>query len=1342
MKRIILLSTILLSCLELFSMKTPYRSYTVTDGLSNSSVKAIYQDNMGYIWLGTRDGLNRLDGYEVKNFFYKSDTNVKQSNDIVSITSDRQGRMWIGTFNGVTVFDPFSEKYLDISIMYQGEELPKGVVVGVWIAPDEAVWVATKIGVYVMHDRRCTRLDEFRGLDINSMAPGGNNQLLLSVSGRGIARLDTETMKAFYDINGDNYQAFLKILQDSKGRTWLASGLDNVLLYQPQNHSVTKIKTLLPVDATSWKGQIHDMLVYNDSILLFATDNGLWAMNERTHAIRRQLGEWQPSGLFGSCRLMSLYEDRQGGLWAGTFNEGVLFYHPRQYLFRYHPLTTDPFHSVRVNGQLIEGEGKLWIGHNEGICTLDLKDGHVNEIRLSDEQSQMATKNEVYHMFPYEADQILFYILNKGIYSLNMKTSTVCREITVLSSERQVRSMAKDSVGNIWIAEDELTCYDPHTKILNRSFTTNQDGSTRFMLTQDLLAYGTSMLVGGRTSGVWHFNYSPNEQAPYFKGDHTGFEEVENKNVSVLYQDKNKNVWVGTFDSGVYCYEPQKKTIEHFGVEQGLIHNSVCGVVEDRKTGDIWISTIIGLSRLSFNDLKIVNYTCDTAFPLNEVSRKALLQTKEGRIYVGGNNGIAEFDPQELVKWEEGEKPIVYLSSINSLASDNQTEQVKYDNARSLEHVELSYKNAAVVIKFSSLDYIFPKAYRYAYRMDGLDNNWNYSDRNEVVYSHLSAGHYTFYVKACNSDGIWGQETTVNVIVHPPVWLTLWAKVIYVLLSLMIIALALYYWYKRKTDKYKRKIEEIKKENVERNYRMKMELFTNFSHELRTPLTLITGPVEDILQDDTLPERFLYPMKQIYKNSNRLLLLVNQLMDFRKLEYGAMQLRLSRVNLGVFLTGQIDSFSDLLKKKELTIGYTNNYYGEELWIDIDLMEKVLFNLLSNAVKHSPKGTRILVRSVARESSVVISVKDCGEGISKENISKIFDLFFQVEQGGKSNLFGSGIGLNMAQYAVKLHKGKIWVESTLGCGAEFFVELNLGKECFAEANVEFVENDEDTYLKKIKRECITPIEEKNVKQKEGEKRPHILLVEDDDDMRQYTSLLLSKQYVVNTASNGKKALEIAVEQVPDLIVSDVMMPVMNGVELCKAVKDEKITAHIPVVLLTAKVLSEHIEEGYEALADDYVLKPFIPKVLLAKLDSILKNRNRLRLIFREKLDSIEVPVAELSAQDSFIQEVMDLIREKAHEPELSVNDLYETLNMGRSQFFRKVRAISNVSPNKLIQNVRMKLAVEMLATGQYSISEVAYSVGYSDPSYFGKVFKATYGIAPTSYLKQHDKSVIS
>lgn len=602
----------------------------------------------------------------------------------------------------------------------------------------------------------------------------------------------------------------------------------------------------------------------------------------------------------------------------------------------------------------------------------------------------------------------------------------------------------------------------------------------------------------------------------------------------------------------------------------------------------------------------------------------------------------------------------------------------------------------------------------------------------------LPAGIYTFQVKVCSSDGVWGDAiTSLPLIVNPPVWLSVWAKMLYSLLVLFMIYLILRYYYMKKTAKYRLKIEEIKKENIERDYKMKIELFTNFSHELRTPLTLIKGPAEDILYDEALPRKFVYSVKQILKNSNRLLLLVNQLMDFRKIEHGAMQLNLSNVNMVSFMTERIDSFSELLQKRGIVIRYTNDYYGSNWWIDADLMEKVIFNLLSNAIKHSKDDSVIKVVSSAEGDKLLLSVQDYGEGISQENIDKIFDPFFQVKQGSMSNMFGSGIGLNLAKYVVSLHHGKIWAESVVGQGTTFFIELQLGKEQYTKDDVVYVEGDSVDKTFALEKESLKPIGEplcEDTNPNETDEAPVVLVAEDDEDLRKYLVLQLSASYKVIEAANGRAALELALEKFPDIILSDVMMPEMNGLEFCEQVKSNPKLAHIPFVMLTAKVLDEHIKEGYSVLADDYILKPFNITVLKAKVESIIKNREQLRRLFGEKMSAIEVPMPEIAAVDPFMDKLIELIKEKASDSELQVSDLYEAMGYGRIQFFRKIKAVSGISPNKLIVNIRMKMAADMLRENQYTISEIAYQTGFSDPSYFSRVFKSVFQITPKEYQK--------
>lgn len=1310
-----------------------YRKYSIRNGLSNTSVKAIYQDSTGYIWLGTKDGLNRFDGTEIKTYYNVNNKNERISNDIVSITGDNKGRIWIGTFNGISLFDTHKEQFIKIDSIYKGER-PRGVTVGTWISPNKSIWIATKVGIYIFTENECICPSKFKGMHINSMIAVKDSIILLNIVKKGIFAINTKTLN-LSKVNGVyDHNKYYKIFNDGKGNTWITSDMYNMYIYDNKNNKLNKIKIDIPIsiidDYSKW--QIHDLKAYGTSKILLSTDNGLWVYDKKNKNITRNIENWIFSKDFTNNRLMSLYEDNQGGLWAGTYDEGVLYYHPNLSLFKLHEIKSEEKQNLRINGQLIHYNNKLYVATNDGIHSFIIKEGHIEKI--SKENKWLKGEN-VYYLF-LNNNQILLYILNKGLFSLDIHTNKITRFIPSLSPERQIRAIAKDSLGGLWIAEDELSRYSDESKALNRSFTTNYDGDTRFMLTQDLLAYGSSMLVGSRTSGIWKFEYQKYALPEYFKGAHKEFDYLGDKNVSTLYLDNKGYLWIGTFDSGIYRYCPKDNSVKHFNTEKRLAHNLVCAILEDRKTGDIWVSTATGISKITYPQLNVLSYDENSGFPISEVTTKTLVQLDNKNICVGGNNGLVEFNPESLNNLKRETSPETQITSISSYASKNWMNQVKFDNVESLSNVNLSYDNATIIIKYSVLDYVFPHAYNFAYLMDGLDTDWLYSNKNECSYSHLPAGNYKFRIKSCGIDGVWGKETIIPITVYPPIWLTLWAKIAYAIIIFTLIVSILTYTYKLKTKKYKQRIKDIEEENRERNNRMKQELFTNFSHELRTPLTLISGPVEDILNDKELPNKFIYPMRLIHKNANRLLLLVNQLMTIRKLDYGMIHLELSQIDLPTFLIEQINSFDGLLKKMNIQIVYKNDFHGNNLWVDCDLLEKLIFNLMSNAIKHSKPNSKICINSYKENDNIIISVKDFGDGISKENIDKIFDLFYQVEKSDKAEFYGSGVGLAIVQYVVKLHNGHIRVESDPGKGTEFFISLPLGNKHFEGQNVKYINKQNENSPMHILQECIEPIQaEIYPTKKTTEIIPRLLLVEDDNDMSQYISSLLKNKYNITTARNGKEAFDIAITKIPDIIVSDVMMPIMDGVELCRAIKSELSTAHIPIVLLTARVLTEHVVEGYEAMADDYILKPFSSNVLLYKLDSILKNREKLKQIFSKNIETLEVPLSEIKIEEIFLKQVIDFIKNNINNPELSVSDLCNEFGMSRSLFFQKMKAVSDISPNKLIQSIRMKTAIEMLKKGERSITEIAYSVGYSDSSYFSKVFRATYGVPPSNYINQ-------
>lgn len=1332
-----ILISFLFAIIECWTM-TPYKTYSVADGLPNSTVKAICQDSLGYMYFGTRNGLARFDGYEFRNYNYSNQKeNMVYNNDITCLTKDKKGLIWIGTFNWITLFDPFSEEFVELDLQYPDNgSVPKGVVTGIFIDEGNRIWISLKTGLYVLDGKKVNLVKALKGAAINSMGSCDKENLLLEIMGKGLALFNIHSQELRYVDEsqiGKRPMAY-KIFRDSKEKVWVGAESNSLFLYQPDKEALVLTRTGINKEIGYENDQIHDIIEYNDSIILLGTDNGLLAVNSITNSYYKNISDILPVNRLHGSRIMSLNKDKQGALWVGTFNKGVRYCNPDRYYFNYLQSGVRKMPG-NIIGNLIESDGSLLIGHEQGISVMDMKTGDVSVIDFPQLNARHA-KTELFFMYQGLPHVSYVHFLNKGTFLFHTDNLSVGKNIGIPSTS-QVRSMMKDKNGNIWMAEEELSVFNPLTGEVNANLSTNFNNVTNFMLTQDLLLrYNGNMLVGTRTNGIWEYAYDE-LTGKYLNGEKLDIEPLKDKNINVLFEDSKYNVWAGTYGSGLYQYNPEEKKYKLFNVDNGLVHNSICGILEDDDNGDIWVATLNGLSKIEYGTERIINYTVKTGFPLEEVSRKAFLKGSNGLFYVGGSNGLASFNPK-LFKEKRIDSPIVKISLVKSLNTTDNKERNRFDDFNSLQQIEFPFNHSSIIVKFSTLNYFFPLGNRYAYKLIGLDEDWKYTERNEAVYTNLSEGNYVFAIKASDNEGVWSDKVTeISIVIHPPLWRTVWAKLLYVLLFSVLLYFIAQYFYNKKTLKYKQQISRIEKENIEQYYQMKLELFTKFSHELRTPLSLITGPTEDILNSKSLPENLLAPVRLIHKNANRLLLLVNQLMDFRKIEHGSMILKVRKINIDSFLTEQIDNFTALAGKKNIGLTFQNQYWGRDVWFDSEMMEKVIFNLISNAIKYTNAEGEIIIASKEKEGHLLISVKDNGEGIPPEYQEKIFNPFFQVHPRSNPKVFGSGIGLNFAKYIVNLHGGEIWVSSEHGGGAEFFVRIPLGVDHFDPTHTEIEEFvNEELSDSGLARNKDLSVNSEECTEHHTENMTWILVIEDDDDLRQYIVSLLSEEYLVMEASDGKMALSLAIDKMPDLIISDIMMPQMSGIELCNLVKEDIRTAHIPVILLTAKAMREHIQEGYEALADDYILKPFDSKLLKVRVRNLIDNRIQLRKVFSNQLTTLDVSTVELSSNDQFMEKMIEVIKSRIDDSNLSINDLSQEMGVSRAQLFRKIKAISDLSPNKLILNIRIKMAVDYLKKNQYTISEVAYKTGFSDPAYFSKIFKGIFNITPSDYVKTH------
>lgn len=1314
----------LLLVLPVVSLSAGSRT-SMSEGLSNNSVKAIYQDVYGYMWFGTKNGLNRYDGYEIKSYYY--DDGTTQKNDIVSIFADSDGMMWLGTFNGVVLFDSYTNRFVDLDSRFSGE-FPEGVVTGMFIRDTSDIWVATKKGLYRFRNGVCAPVTDFKGKHINAMGYGGDDYILMDVVSEGLYCMNTVNGEINeVEVKGSAHRSAANVIVfDGSAAAWLFATEGEIVRYDRIEGTARMLGNPL---SASRDNEIHSAICSGGSTMLLAADSGVLCLDANTAELKDY---FQNSSFKASRRIMSLFRDEDENLWMGSFEDGFRIYNRRMDGIRNIAL---PFaDNDRVVSDMLEVAGKLVVGCHDKVILYDIRSKRTVVIPIEKFPGVMS-RNTIYTMSRFSKDEVVVYVLNSGMFVLNVRSFSIRRLDVGLEPESQIRAVREDAEGNLWMAADELVRYRRRDNSLFHDFSTNQTGYTRYMLTQTIfMEKDGSMLVGTRNNGIWRYQYNKHGATRYSDAVRIGGQRLAGTNVVQIYVDTKERIWIGTFGSGLFVCDRNGAIIREISAAGS--HKTICGIVEDGD-GNIWVSTYDGLSKIDSDTFKLFNCDSRNGYPQMENSYGALVYGSDALIYVGGSNNVCVIEPTAM--FDSGESHVAArYSSIECLRSREDALYQDFSSLEQMEDIVFGHKNTSLKIKFSSQKYLYQNACLYAYRLDDSSERWTIINDNEVVLSNLSYGKHILQVKCSDEYGVWGEEVNqLEFRIKPPFYLSEWSVALYVVLMLVLIVLFCRYMVQRKRTNYEKLVSQIEKENIEKTYNMRMELFTQFSHELRTPLTLIKDPVEEILADRSFPEKYRYTMMQIEKNAGKMLLLVNQLLDMRKIEHGDLKLNLSRLDCRSFLTEQAENFQSAAQRRSITLLHHCDCDPEDLWCDAGLMDRVMANLISNALKYTPAGGTIEMGiTLHGKDKVRMLVKDTGIGIAKENIDKIFDPFYQISSV-ETKSFGSGIGLTLARYIVNLHKAKIWVESEPSKGSRFIVELQRGIEHFSgDEKVFSGHNFNIQMLPSVSAMDAQPFEA-DVDDDATEK-PVVLVVEDDDELKRYIADRLKRHYNVIEAEDGEKGLELAVKTIPDLIISDIMMPNTDGLELCRKIKEGIATSHIPLILLTAKSLHENIEAGYSVLADDYVLKPFSMKVLIAKCRSLIANRNKLKQKFSEEISRTDIS-SEALQQDPFLAKVMELVTANIESADLNVKMLYTEMGMSRAQFFRKIKSISTLSPNKIVMNIRMNLASEMLRQGTMNVSEVAYRTGFSDPAYFSKVFKSVYDVSPINYQKKYAKN---
>jgi len=1333
-----------------------FSALTIKEGLSQLTVTAIFQDSKGMMWFGTRDGLNSYDGKSFKVYkLNKNDNRV--DNHIVAICEDADKNLWIGTTNGLVCMQYISG---EITSYFHDKNDPASLSDNYVfaLASDKSgrIIVGTKSGLNIFDKTSGNFVKYFfngilKSNHIRSLCVSKDESMYIGTVSQGLLQVD-KNMNLINQYKIDNLPVEKQVnvvFEDKSGLIWFGGINKGLCVLNPGNKTLQRFT-------------INDVIKDNNNIraieddgkgnLIIGTFNGLYLFNKATAKFTAFSELYIPGGGINHYSILATKYDNAGTLWVGTYAGGASSYHPniKRFTF-YNPAEQNKYTSVI--GMMIEDKNKnLWIAsEGTGLIGWNVNNRKFTFNLIEPENESNYTKNIIKSIL-YDGDNIYCGTSNSEIYLFNIKTRKF-KFLHKLDEERKViYNILKDKDGNLWAGatgdKTGLYCIKKDGQIQS-VFNSEKNKNYTFNGVRSLLLLSDNvLLVGTRFDGLFLFDYAKNIVKPIPLVTKNEKSTADSKYVTSIFKDSKNSIWIGTYGKGVYNYTEKEGIIAHYTKNNGLLDENVCSIIESDNR-NIWIASKSAIAELNTETNKIKNFSNKNGISLLETSMQAAFKSTDGRLFFSGSNGFISFFPQNL-SLNEFVPPVIFTSFVvnNVPVEINDSSEILNQNLNTIDQINLKYNQSNIAISFAALNYIFPEHNTYAIKLVGVDDYWtNIGSRNEMNYANLAPGKYTFMVKAANNDGVWNNSPiSLHIQISPPFWKTWWAYSFYFLLVIAAFVVVLYYLNLKHNLEARIALKQLEKDKSDEFNKERILLFTNLSHEMRTPLTMILTPLLDLIdKSELLTPLYKESLQLIQKNANRLLLLVNQLMDFQKTESGKMKLAVSENDMVDFLSEVYLSFNELAKTQKINFQFENAYDKMLVYFDENLFEKVCFNLISNAFKFSKENGSVKlglkrISTTDRSSfpkkaqedlkdlkgdGLMITFEDNGLGISGENLKEIFTPFFQVQASVKKIQSGSGIGLSLTRSIVKLSHGTIWATSELNTGTTFTVVIPIEKENFVD--VEFAGVKPKFTIDEPVEIPLNPVDSKN---------KTVLVIDDDDDIRQFIANSLSKTYKTLTAVDGKQGLEIAIAEMPDIVLCDVMMPHITGIELCKNLKANIKTGHIPIILITSRALSMQIQEGFNAGADEYITKPFRTSNLLLKINTLIQNRERLKNVYSKKFSLESLGIEVVSSDERFMTRINEIIQNNFSNQELDIDFIASELGMSRTNLYRKVKSLTNLSTIDLIINIRLLTAKRMLIESDLSIAEIAYETGFNSPAYFTTSFKKQYGITPKEFIERN------
>lgn len=1342
--RVLLSFAGILMCLFTYSQDLPVRYIGIDQGLSNNAVTSIYQDHSGFMWFGTYDGLNRYDGYEFKVFrSIIGDSHSLRTNIIDAVAGDAQDNIWVGTGKGLVVYDPTKGHFTSrdfLSPLTGKRQKITANILKLKLINNETMLVGTQYAGLMVFDKNgetAYQVPYSSGKkDIDYMVRAmahceGQDFVWVFIEEKGLHQFNLKN-KTFRLIN-DQIRSARCLAFDKKGTLWLAN--DNGL-YQYFQHSNVYSGNFVRIRAT-----IMDISADKNNTLWIASDGtGLWTLPEGAPYASLYL---KSSGevAINSNAVYSVFEDRNERKWIGTLRGGVNVIEPSRNAFSHIFYNKWNAQSKIVEDFILsfceDEKGNLWIGTDgAGLRYWNRRLNIYDEYKHESWNPKSVSSNFITKIAKDFNGDIWASTWFAGVNRFNKNNNTF-RRYTFFNP------VTRNTENNVWLV------FEDSKKTLWAS-TTNDGCLYRFNRQKDTFELfdvnvsNVLTLIEDRDGTLWAGNYTTLVKIDTKERRHKFF--PIGYAVRSLYEDSLRNIWIGTQDGGLFCLNQETDTLRHFTANDGLPNNTILGILEDNKH-NLWLSTFRGISRFSPDKMTFHNFTESDGLQSNQFSFNAATVLSTGEFAFGGINGFNIFYPDSIISKKSDHQLFITGININNVPIERNAAYINERSGSQIKEITLPIDSAVLSIDFVALDYSANDKINYAYYLEGWDKGWNYTNKIRTAnYSKLHEGSYIFQVRTSTPDGTWTKGTALlKITVLPPWYRTWWAWVLYAIA--VLLALYKYVRYTKWSErlKYEIKLAHLENQKEKEVAERKLSFFTNISHEFRTPLTLIIDPLSQLVKTNT-ETRTNNNLSVAYRNARRLLSMVDQLMLFRKADSGHDELKISQIDISQLCKGVFNCFTQLAAARNIHFAFLDSNHPVEIYGDYEKLEIVFFNLLSNAFKFTPDYGEISLHVDETNEEAIIRVEDSGCGIAPEQQQKIYEKYNRGNSLSAFSTSGFGIGLYLVKYFIDCHKGKIQCNSELRKGTSFTVSL-LKKNTELTPGGFIVTTDNSNALLKELSANIYPVETPASKPHINDKttielvteKKSVLLIDDNEEITRYLQFIFRDKYLLYTSNNGTDGFNLAQSRVPDLVISDIHMEGLDGLELCRRIKSSSSLGHIPVILLTASSADDLKLRGIEWGADDYITKPFSSELLTAKVDTILKNRNLIRRYFFENITLRETTTKVPAEFREFIETCIAVVEENIDKEDFNIAKFTKCMGMSHSALYQKIRTVSGQSINTFIRSIRLRRAAVLMLRENMHIKEAAFYVGIGDIKYFREQFIKLFGMTPSEYIKRYRNS---